>query len=57
MTAAVVHVGPWSIDATPVEVAEIIPYSDTKNLWIKFEAPTATKVTTQQTIKLMISAE
>lgn len=38
-------------------VSEVIPYDGTKKLWVKFEAPTSTTVTTQQTIKLLISAE
>lgn len=44
----------WSL---PASVSEALAYGETKKLWLKFEAPTTTAVTSQQTIQLMINAE
>jgi len=39
------------------EVSETIAYNEAKKLWIKLEVPTATNVTTKQTIPVTITAE
>ena len=41
----------------PGDVSKVISYDVTENLWAKFESPTATNKTDQQTIQLTISAE
>jgi len=46
--------GVWKV---PSEVSESISYNETKKLWVNFKAPTSTDITTEQTIRLTISAE
>lgn len=41
----------------PGTVSKVIPYNVTENLWVKFESPTVTNKTAQQTIQLTINAE
>lgn len=41
----------------PGVVSKVIPYDVTENLWVKFESPTVTNKTVQQTIQLTINAE
>ncbi len=38
------------------QTGESVPVSDTRDLWFKFEAPSATAVTTQQTITVTVTA-
>lgn len=41
----------------PASVSETLAYGEAKKLWLKFESPTTTAVTSQQTIQVTINAE
>ena len=49
--------GQGAVWKSAAEISETLAYNETKKLWVKLETPTATNVTTEQAIRVTISAE